>query len=66
MLVKYTKGEDPTSIGVYACRIPMDDTVLFKDVFLMWHEGRWWYTGSDQRYRGEVTGWVGPLERRMK
>jgi len=28
---------------------------------LLWHEGVWSYSGSDQNYRGEVLGWIGPL-----
>ena len=64
-LVQYNKTDDPTSVGVYACRVPIDGTILYEDKFLMWFDGRWSHCGSDQRYRGEVTGWIGPLERRM-
>lgn len=68
MLVKYNTTEDPeqTATGVYACRVPLNDIPgLYKDEFLMWYGARWSYLGSDQNYRGEVTGWIGPLQRRM-
>jgi hypothetical protein len=64
-MITYTTDTDPTQTGVYACRVPMDDSVLMEDKFLMWFEGRWSYPGSDQRYRGEVIGWVGPLQRKI-
>lgn len=32
-----------------------------KRAFLMWHDGRWSYPGSDQFYRGHVYQWVGPF-----
>lgn len=65
-MIRYTTGQDPAEQGVYACRVPMDRTpAMYTDVFLMWFEGRWSHLGSDQRYRGEVAGWIGPLQRRM-
>lgn len=55
----------PDHIGVYACRV--DDLQMGhpfqKDVFLMWMDGRWSYLGSDQRFRGDVYGFVGPIPR---
>lgn len=64
-LITYNQG-DPTETGVYACRVPCDyDDFLQEDIFLMWFEGRWGYQRSDQNYRGEVLGWVGPLQRRV-
>ena len=60
-------GGDPVETGVYACRVPSDRMPgLHDDKFLMWFEGRWSYPGSDQNYRGDVDGWIGPLQRRMK
>ena len=76
-LVRYNVGS-PTETGVYACRVPNQLAYANKvpilgirptdveDKFLMWHEGKWWYLGSDQRYRGPVLGWVGPLERKVR
>lgn len=65
-LVRYTTGVDPTTVGVYACRVPMDGpSRLLDDEFLLWSDGSWYYCGSDQQYRGQVLGWVGPLQRRM-
>lgn len=65
-LIDYTKGT-PNKTGVYAVRTPMDEAPdLLEDRFLLWFEGKWWYPRSDQRYRGEVMGFVGPLARRIK
>lgn len=65
-LITYNETDDPTENGVYACRVPRVNVPgLYEDEFLMWYDGRWGYLGSDQRYRGEVFGWIGPLQRRM-
>lgn len=65
-VVPYVIGQDPTETGVYACRVPHGYAKGFHtDVFLMWMDGRWSHVGSDQNYRGDVTGWIGPLQRRM-
>ena len=66
-MIRYNESDDPTESGVYACRVPSDHCPgLYTDIFLMWMDGKWGYLGSDQRYRGHVAGWVGPLQRRMK
>jgi hypothetical protein len=65
-LVTYNTEGDPVESGVYACRIP--DSIcdgLLLDRFLLWYDGGWQYCGSDQRYRGLVKGWIGPLQRRL-
>lgn len=65
-MIYYNTLSDPTTTGVYACRVPMDQCPgLYEDKFLMWFEGNWSYLSSDAKYRGEVTGWIGPLQRRM-
>lgn len=65
-LIAYNETDDPTENGVYACRVPRGNVPgLYEDEFLMWYDGQWGYLGSDQRYRGEVFGWIGPLQRRM-
>lgn len=64
MKVQYEEIGLPQATGVYACRV--DDprgTGLVVDVFLMWFNGRWSFLSSDQNFRGEVHGWVGPLPR---
>lgn len=60
--VQYNTGTPPR-IGVYACRVPTDDEVIWKDIFLLWHGGQWCRLGSDQRYRDAVPYWIGPLRR---
>lgn len=64
-LVEYDRGA-PTEHGVYACRV-RDDLCphLLKDIFLLWYEGRWSYLGSDQWFRDDVLGFVGPLARKL-
>lgn len=66
MIIEYNTTDEPTEVGVYACRVP-DDMLpaLRRDIFLMWFNGRWSHIGSDQRYRGMVIGWIGPLQRRI-
>ena len=65
-MVKYTTDGNPTAVGVYACRVPDPvDKDLLKDIFLMWYDGRWTYLYSDQRYRGTVLGFIGPLQRKL-
>jgi hypothetical protein len=64
-LIEYNQHQEPEEVGVYACRIPGTVPGLLEDLFLLWSQNQWWFYGSDQRYRGEVIGWVGPLQRRM-
>ncbi len=51
--------------GVYACRVDNLEMgrPFQKDIFLMWMDGRWYYLGSDQRFRGDVYGFTGPIPR---
>lgn len=65
--IPYNTEDDPAEVGVYACRLPRDTLPgMYEDEFLMWYNGRWGYCGSDQRYRGVVSGWIGPLQRKMR
>lgn len=64
LAISYDGQHEPTRVGVYACRV--DDLNMpgfHKDEFLMFIDGRWWYLFSDQRYRGHVHGFVGPIPR---
>jgi len=66
-LIQYNIESDPTETGVYACRVPMGGSdFLLEDKFLMWMNGSWGYLRSDQSYRGDVLGWIGPLQRRLE
>ena len=66
VLIQYNMVDDPTEVGVYACRIPMTECPeLLEDKFLMWYDNKWCYLRSDAIYRGAVLGWIGPLQRRM-
>ena len=67
-IVEYWIGVDPIEEGTYACRVPMDAAPpgWLEDRFLFWDGHRWGYPISSQRYRGEVIGWIGPLQRQLK
>lgn len=62
---RYERYVQPTEMGVYACRVPSDvlPEPFCSDIFLIWDNGYWYYQFSDQRYRGKVVGWIGPLPR---
>jgi hypothetical protein len=64
-LVQYEEiADEPSEPGVYACRVRGDfPPPLLTDIFLMWDGKRWSYLGSDQFYRGQVYGFLGPLAR---
>jgi len=65
-MLYYEQQYEPNEVGVYACRVP-DELIkgFYKDIFLMWHDNRWGYLGSPVNYRGEVSGWIGPLQRKL-
>lgn len=53
---------DPTENGTYVAYIRHEFVAKYSDkLLLMWINGKWGHRMSDQWYRGEVLGWVGPL-----
>lgn len=65
-MLNYKRNVKPGKTGVYACRVPFPDApLLHEDRFLFFDASsqKWSYLSSDQYYRGEVIGWIGPLER---
>lgn len=63
-MLTYQTGTPP-AVGVYACRVAsLHAPGWMEDKFLMWHDGRWWYLGSDSQFRDEVY-WIGPLQRKL-
>lgn len=53
---------DPESNGVYVAYVDHENGGKFAaKIILVFQDGEWYYLGSDQRYRGEVHGWIGPL-----
>ena len=55
-------GEDPVVDGLYVAYVDPDlDIPYAQKIFLMWMNNRWGYPGSDQKYRGNVYGWLGPI-----
>jgi hypothetical protein len=55
--------ENPTERGLYVCWIDGDFPVQANRVLLLWENDRWEYQLSDQRFRGPVYQWLGPLPR---
>lgn len=57
--------KDPTQNGLYVAYV--NDTVMpataiaAERMLLMWHDSAWFFRLSDQKYRGYVYGWIGPL-----
>lgn len=64
-MIKYSIEQDPTENGVYACRVVVGSSPFFEDIFLLRMDGQWWHLGSDCKYRRDVAGWIGPLQRKM-
>ena len=62
--LKYETEYEPCINGVYACRVPSDLEQFQDDKFLTWCNGEWSHKGSPLRYRGDVLGWIGPLDRK--
>ncbi len=61
-MIQYNTTDDPVETGVYACRLQTDFVGLYVDAFLRWSDNEWWYLG-DHICRGDMIGWIGPLQR---
>ena len=48
-------SSDPTSPGVYTCRVKIDGK-LYSDQRFRW-DGGWKYLGSDRNFNGKVVDW---------
>jgi len=67
-LITYKTTGKPQEHGVYACRVngSVGGKATVEDKFLSWTGERGWYhCGSDQRFRGQVLGYIGPLQRKL-
>jgi len=64
-MLRYDSGT-PRESGVYACRIKEEGYAHWKDFFLFYDSHNWYYLASDQKYRGDVPYFLGPLQRRME
>jgi hypothetical protein len=63
--VSYKTGE-PKYPGVYACRVRNNQAPTFlEDIFLVRFGVRWTHLSSTKEFKGEILGWIGPLQRRM-
>ena len=57
------KTGSPSQNGMYIAYVePAMELSIWPDkMFLSWYEGQWYHRGSDQKYRGEVFGHIGPV-----
>jgi hypothetical protein len=52
----------PEEPGLYVAYVRSGFTTSYAEKMLLMNiDGRWGYPSSDQNYRGEVLGWIGPL-----
>lgn len=59
---KEINKSDPKESGVYVAYVEHQFLDKYPDKeLLMWHDGYWSHRMSDQKYRGKVYGWIGPL-----
>lgn len=52
---------NPRIDGMYVAYVEGIIEPYTKRELLMWVYGVWSYPGSDQKYRGTIYGWIGPL-----
>lgn len=53
---------NPITVGAYVAYVNDDLVTRFaKRTLLFWDGQRWGYPMSDQRFRGHVYQWIGPL-----
>ena len=51
---------NPSQAGMYVCFVEAGVSQYPEKKLLMWYDG-WSYPSSDQKYRGIIYGWIGPL-----
>jgi hypothetical protein len=60
--IKYCDGDMPEFAGVYVAYVnPAHPEIPRADRIILLYHVDWFYQGSDQKYRGIVYGYVGPL-----
>ena len=60
--LQITRGDKPSHNGVYLAYVAPDLQVRFaKKILLTFVNDEWTYSGSDQRYRDKIFGYIGPL-----
>lgn len=52
---------DPPRAGTYIAYVDGEVPRWAKRMMLFWDGARWGYPLSDQKYRGPVHAWIGPL-----
>ncbi len=64
MKLQYEEVAQPTEVGLYACRAQdVHGRRIALDMFLARLENKWWVPWSEEEFKGEVYGWIGPLPR---
>lgn len=66
MNIEYDFTGKPETQGVYACRVEVSNDAFVEDKFLVWYKDTWFFPKSDQKFRGKVFGWIGPLSRNIR
>ena len=61
--MKVVTDRNPSESGLYVAYVQSQGMLnpYAEKVLLMWIGGVWGYPSSDQNFRGEVYGWMGPL-----
>lgn len=57
--IKINKGL-PEKFGMYVVYVFLIKSIIERKL-LMFCNDVWFYPSSDQKYRGEILGWIGPL-----
>lgn len=61
MSIPCGQDRNPPQKGTYVAYVDGDFPVAANRMLLIWTGTQWEYQLSDQRYRGTVYAWVGPL-----
>lgn len=60
-MIEFGQDRNPPAKGLYVAYVDGDYPVAASRMLLLWTGQQWEYQLSDQRYRGIVYAWVGPL-----
>lgn len=61
MSIEFAQDCNPPQKGLYVAYVDGDYPIAANRMLLIWSGTDWEYQLSDQRYRGNVYAWVGPL-----
>ncbi len=61
LVVDFCHGDTPTYSGQYVAYVKSNSPEILDKKILTYIDGIWSHPGSDQKFRGAVYGFVGPL-----